>query len=54
MPVVLLFTLFVLFTELRVDKVGTKRLEEDSRSHRNWRHVYSLLAGTAAAATDKT
>ena len=32
-----------LFAEPRVDKVRAKRLEEDARSHRNCRHVYSLL-----------
>ena len=39
MPIILLFTLFI---EPRVGKVCAKRLEEDSRSRRNWRHVYSL------------
>ena len=43
MPAVLLFTLSALFAEPRVDK----RLEEDTRSRRNCRCVYSLLAGTA-------
>ena len=33
-------------------KAWAKRLEEDSRSHRNCRHVYSLLAGAAAVAAD--
>ena len=45
MPVALLF---ILFTEPRVGKAQAKRLEEDLRSHRNCRHVYSLLAGMAA------
>ena len=44
MPAVLLFTLSAQFAEPRV----SKRLEEDTRSCRNCRHVYSLLAGTAA------
>ena len=52
MPVVLLFTLCPLFIESRVGKVQTKRLEEDAKSCRNCRHVYSLLAGTAAVAAD--
>ena len=47
MLVVLLFTVFTLFTEPRVGKVWSRRLEEDSRSHRNCRHIYFLLAGTA-------
>ena len=46
-PIVLLFTLFA---ESRVGKAQTKRLEEDLRSHRNCRPVYSLLAGAAAVA----
>ena len=56
-PVVLpiLFILSSLFIEPRVGKARTKRLEEDLRSHRSCRHVYSLLADTAvtAAATTK-
>ena len=44
MPAVLLFTLSALFAEPRVGK----RLKEDTISRRNCRHVYSLLAGTAA------
>ena len=47
-PVVSLFTLSALFAEPRVGKVRAKRLEEDSKSHRNCRYVYSLLAGMAA------
>ena len=43
-PVVLLFTLGAMFTETRVGTAQAKRLEEDSRSHRNCRHAYSLLA----------
>ena len=50
MPVVLLFTLFALFTEPRVGIARAKRLEESSRSHRNCRHIYSLLADAAAVA----
>ena len=46
--IVLLFTLPTLFTEPRVDKASAKRREEDLRSHRNWKHVYSFLADTAA------
>ena len=45
MPNVLLFTLFA---EPRAGKAQAKRLEEDSRSCRNCRHVYSLLTGMAA------
>ena len=45
MPIVLVFTLFA---EPRIGKAQAKRLEEDSRSHRKCRHIYSLLAGTAA------
>ena len=47
-PIVSLFTLSTLFTEPVVDKAQAKRLEESSRSHRNCRHIYSLLDGTAA------
>ena len=39
-----------LFFESRVGKTRTKRLEEDARSRRNCRHLYSLLADTAAVA----
>ena len=55
MPVVLLILLTVptvslyltvpVFTEPRVSKARAEELEEDSRSHRNCRHIYSLLAG---------
>ena len=38
-----------LFTEHRIGKAQAKRLEEDSRSHRNYRHIYSLLADAAKA-----
>ena len=48
-PIVLLFTLF---TEPRVGQAPVKRLEDDSRSCRNCRHIYSLLADTAAVAVD--
>ena len=51
-PAVLLFTLLTLFAEPRVGKAQTKRLEEDSRSHKNCRYVYSLLADAAAIAGD--
>ena len=40
--------LFTLFTELRVGKALAKRLEEDTRSCKNCRHIYSLLAHTVA------
>lgn len=50
MPVVMLFTLFTLFAEPRVGKARAKKLEEDARSHRKCRHVYSLLADVAAVA----
>lgn len=45
-------SLFKLFTEPRIGKVQVKRLEEDSRSQRNCRHIYSLLADAAAVAVD--
>ena len=48
-PIVLLFTLF---TEPRLGQAPTRRLEEDSRSCRNCRHIYSFLADTAAVAVD--
>ena len=41
-----------LFMEHRIGKAQAKRLEEDSRSHRNYRHIYSLLANAAAIAVD--
>ena len=47
-PDVLLFTLSTLYAEFRVGRVRARRLEEDRRSLRNCRHVYSLLAGAAA------
>ena len=46
-PFVLLFTLSALFAEPRVGKTRAQRLEEGLRSCRNWRHIYSLLAGGA-------
>ena len=49
-PVVSLFTLPTRFAEPRVGKVQAKRLEGESRSHRNCRHIYSLLAGVATIA----
>ena len=48
MPIVLLFTIFILFTDTRAGKAQVKRLEEDARSYRNCRHIYSLLTGTVA------
>ena len=45
---------FTLFAELRVGKARAKRLEEDARSHRNCRHIYSLLADLAAVAAATT
>ena len=48
--IVSLFMLFALFAEPRVGKVWAKRLEGDLKSHRNCRHIYSLLAGTAGIA----
>ena len=48
-PVVSLFTLF---TESRVRKACAKKLEGDLRSRRNCRHIYSLLADTAAMTVD--
>ena len=54
MPIVSLFTLFSLFAKARVGKGRAKRLEEDARSPRNCRRVYSLLAGTGAVAADIT
>ena len=39
--------LFILLVESRVGKVQAERLEEDL-SHRDCRHVFSLLAGLAA------
>ena len=41
-------SLCALLDEPRVAKKRTKRLEGDVRSHRNCRHLYSLLAGKAA------
>ena len=51
-PIVLLYITEALFVEPRVGKPWTKRLEEDLRSCRNCRHVYSLLTGIAAIAAD--
>ena len=45
MPIVLLFTLFA---EPRVSQALVKRLEDDSRIHRNCRLTASLLADAAA------
>ena len=44
--------LFTLFTEPRVGQAPVKRLEDDSRSCRNCRHIYSLMAGGVAIAPD--
>ena len=49
-PNVSLFTLSTLFPKPRVGKAQAKRLEKDSRSHRNCTHIYSLLADAAATA----
>ena len=46
--------LCALFTEPRVGKAWAERLEEDGRSHRNCRHIYSLMAGIAVIAADVT
>lgn len=40
--------LFILFAEPKVGKVWAGKLEENSRSRSNWRHVYSLMAGAVA------
>ena len=45
-----LFTLSALFEEPRLGEAQAKRREEDSRSCRKCRHVYSLLADAAAKA----
>ena len=50
MPIVLLFSLSSLFAEPRDHKVRAMRLEGYWRSHLNYRHIYSLLGGTAAIA----
>ena len=50
--VVLLFTRSALFAEPRGGKVRINRLEETTRSPRNCRQVYSLLADIAAVAED--
>ena len=47
-------SLCALFAEPRVGKVETGKLEENSKSHRNCRHVYFLWAGKAAVAADIT
>ena len=41
-PFVLLITLPALFPEPRVGKVQTKRMEEDTRTHRNFRLLFWL------------
>lgn len=45
-------SLFTLFIEPRVGKAGAGKLEESSRTHRNYRHVYSLLTGVATITAD--
>ena len=45
-------SLCALFTKPVVGKMWAGKLEENSRSYRNCRHIYSLLAGTATAAAD--
>ena len=47
-PVVPLFAPSALFTEPRVGKERVKRLEENARSSRKCRCIYSLLAAAAA------
>lgn len=54
MPVVLLFTLSAPFPETKVGKARARRLEGDSRSRWNCRHIYSRLADAAAIAADVT
>ena len=44
-PIVLPFTLSVLFAEPRVGKMQAIRLKGDPKSHRNLRHICYLLAG---------
>ena len=44
-PVASLFTLSALFAAPRVGQAWAESLEEDLRSHRSCKHVYSLLAG---------
>ena len=46
-PIVLPFTLSVLFAEPRVGKMQAIRLKGDPKSHRNLRHICYLLAGIA-------
>ena len=47
-------SLSTLYAESRVGKVQAKRPEEDARSVRNCRHIYSPLAGTTPGAADIT
>ena len=47
-PIVLLYPLSTQFAEPRIGKAQAKRLEGDSGIHRNFRHIYSLLAGIVA------
>ena len=46
--------LSALFAEPMAGKVRAKRLEENARVHGNCRYIYSLLAGAAAIALDRT
>ena len=50
--IVLMFELCALFAEPMEGKAQAKRLGENSRSHRNCRGVYSLLARAAALAAE--
>lgn len=52
--ILLMMPTVLLFTEPRVGNAGDKRLKEDRRSSRNCRHVYFLLADTAAVAAATT
>ena len=45
-------SLCALFAEPRVGKVWAKRLEEDLRSCRTYRHIYSVLVDAAAITVD--
>ena len=53
-PIILLFTLSTVFAEPSIGKQWDKWMEEDLRSHRNVRHVYSRLASTTAVVADAT
>ena len=45
-------SLCTVFIEPRVGKAQAGKLAEDSRSHRNFKHIYALLASTLAIAAD--